>query len=415
MNRNLVILIAIIFLTALAGFFVYPHTNIFGVGAGPLTFGSKISPWRLGLDLVGGSHLVYEVDLSGVSSVDQASVLNGLRDIMENRVNLFGVSEPNIVLSKSRGKSQIIVELAGIKDPEEAISQIGRTALLVFAEETQTGSSTNIIPTELTGRYLVGAGLTSDEQIGQPQVTLRFNAEGARLFENITARNVGKFLNILVDNQIVSHARVNERIPGGNAVITGMDVKSAQSLVNLLNAGALPAPVTIVSQSTIGATLGSQFLKDAIVAGAVGTLLVIIFLCLYYRSWGFLASAALLIYIILTLAIFKIMSVTMSLSGIAGFILSIGMAVDANVLIFERTKEEMKKGLAKIGAMEEGFRRAWPSIRDSNISTIITAIILYFFTTSFVQGFALTLLMGVLISMFSSITVTRTLLRVVYG
>ena len=415
MNRNFVILIAIIFLTALAGFFVYPHTNIFGVGAGPLTFGSKISPWRLGLDLVGGSHLVYEVDLSGVSSVDQASVLNGLRDIMENRVNLFGVSEPNIVLSKSRGKSQIIVELAGIKDPEEAISQIGRTALLVFAEETQTGSSTNIIPTELTGRYLVGAGLTSDEQIGQPQVTLRFNAEGARLFENITARNVGKFLNILVDNQIVSHARVNERIPGGNAVITGMDVKSAQSLVNLLNAGALPAPVTIVSQSTIGATLGSQFLKDAIVAGAVGTLLVIIFLCLYYRSWGFLASAALLIYIILTLAIFKIMSVTMSLSGIAGFILSIGMAVDANVLIFERTKEEMKKGLAKIGAMEEGFRRAWPSIRDSNISTIITAIILYFFTTSFVQGFALTLLMGVLISMFSSITVTRTLLRVVYG
>ena len=415
MNRNFVILIAIIFLTALAGFFVYPHTNIFGVGAGPLTFGSKISPWRLGLDLVGGSHLVYEVDLSGVSSVDQASVLNGLRDIMENRVNLLGVSEPNIVLSKSRGKSQIIVELAGIKDPEEAISQIGRTALLVFAEETQTGSSTNIIPTELTGRYLVGAGLTSDEQIGQPQVTLRFNAEGARLFENITARNVGKFLNILVDNQIVSHARVNERIPGGNAVITGMDVKSAQSLVNLLNAGALPAPVTIVSQSTIGATLGSQFLKDAIVAGAVGTLLVIIFLCLYYRSWGFLASAALLIYIILTLAIFKIMSVTMSLSGIAGFILSIGMAVDANVLIFERTKEEMKKGLAKIGAMEEGFRRAWPSIRDSNISTIITAIILYFFTTSFVQGFALTLLMGVLISMFSSITVTRTLLRVVYG
>ena len=402
-------------MTALAGFFVYPHTNIFGVGAGPLTFGSKISPWRLGLDLVGGSHLVYEVDLSGVSSVDQASVLNGLRDIMENRVNLLGVSEPNIVLSKSRGKSQIIVELAGIKDPEEAISQIGRTALLVFAEETQTGSSTNIIPTELTGRYLVGAGLTSDEQIGQPQVTLRFNAEGARLFENITARNVGKFLNFLVDNQIVSHARVNERIPGGNAVITGMDVKSAQSLVNLLNAGALPAPVTIVSQSTIGATLGSQFLKDAIVAGAVGTLLVIIFLCLYYRSWGFLASAALLIYIILTLAIFKIMSVTMSLSGIAGFILSIGMAVDANVLIFERTKEEMKKGLAKIGAMEEGFRRAWPSIRDSNISTIITAIILYFFTTSFVQGFALTLLMGVLISMFSSITVTRTLLRVVYG
>lgn len=412
MNKNLVILVAIILITALAGFFVYPKTEIFGRNISILTFGNRILPWRLGLDLVGGTHLVYEVDLSGVKAADQSSVVSGLRDIMENRVNLFGVSEPNVVTSQSGGQNQIIVELAGVKDPAEAIAQIGRTALLLFAEEAGSGTSTQLIPTDLTGRYLSSAGLTQD-QVGQTQVALHFNSDGAKLFEDITSRNVGKYLDILVDNQVVSHARVNERIPGGNAVITGMDTKSAQSLVNLLNAGALPAPVNLVSQSTIGATLGSQFLNQAILAGALGTLFIILFLTSYYRSLGILASMALLIYIILTLSVFKLISITMSLAGIAGFILSIGMAVDANILIFERTKEEIKKGLSKITALEEGFRRAWPSIRDSNISTIITAIILYFFTTSFVQGFALTLLIGVVLSMFSSITVTRTILRVV--
>lgn len=412
MNKNLVILIAIIILTALAGFFVYPQNKIFGREGNFLTFGSRLLSWRLGLDLVGGTHLVYEVDLSGVAPSDRSSVLNGLRDIMENRVNLFGVSEPNIVVSQTGGKNYIVVELAGIKDPAEAIRQIGRTALLQFAEETQNGSTTQLMATELTGRYLTSASLTRD-QLGQPQVALRFNSDGAKLFEDVTARNIGKYVDILVDNQVVSHARVNERIPGGNAVITGMDVNAAQSLVNLLNAGALPAPVNLISQSTIGATLGSQFLRQAILAGVLGTLLIIIFLCLYYRSLGVLASFALAIYIILTLGVFKLISITMSLAGIAGFILSIGMAVDANILIFERTKEEKKKGLLKMIAIEEGFKRAWPSIRDSNISTMITAIILYFFTTSFVQGFALTLLIGVVLSMFSSITVTRTLLRVV--
>ncbi|MCX6702777.1 MAG: protein translocase subunit SecD, partial [Candidatus Wolfebacteria bacterium] len=219
-------------------------------------------------------------------------------------------------------------------------------------------------------------------------------------------------LAIVVDGQVISSPKVSEQITGGNAVITGIkDANEAKNLANLLNAGALPAPVVLTSQSTIGATLGGAFLNKAIVAGALGTLLIILFISLYYRSLGILASIALIIYIILTLGVYKGGGVTMSLSGIAGFILSIGMAVDANVLIFERTKEEMKKGITFVSAIEEGFRRAWPSIRDSNTTTMITAVILYFTTSSFVQGFALTLGIGVLMSLFSSITVTRFLLR----
>ena len=413
MNRNLYILIAIILVTALAGFFVYPQAKLFGLNISRLALGTKFLPWRLGLDLVGGTHLVYEVDLSGVSPSDQSSLMSGLRDVMERRVNLFGVSEPNVLIS---GRNNLIIELAGVKDPSEAISQIGRTAFLEFRDvhlkEGGTLQDAEFIATDLTGRYLSSAQLTSD-QLGQPQVALKFNGDGAKIFADLTTRNVGKPLAIFVDGQLVSAPRVNERISGGSAVITGMGVKDAENLVNLLNAGALPAPVKIVSQSTIGATLGSEFLKRAILAGALGTILIILFLIFYYRSLGVLASTALLIYIILALAFFKVVSMTMSLAGIAGFILSIGMAVDANVLIFERTKEEIKKGLSRVAAIEEGFHRAWPSIRDSNLSTLITSVVLYLATTSFVQGFALTLGIGVLISMFSSITITRTLLRVV--
>ncbi|MBI2514596.1 protein translocase subunit SecD [Candidatus Wolfebacteria bacterium] len=397
----------IIILTAGSGLFVYPRSIFRYVDL------SRFLPWRLGLDLVGGSHLVYDVDLSNVS--DGQSVLNGLRDIMEKRVNLFGVSEPNVVSSRSGGKSYIIVELAGIKNPAEAIAQIGRTALLEFREVISSGDEKEpkieFTPTPLGGRYLTSARLTADS-LGQPQVALNFNSEGAKIFEELTGKNVGKPLAIFIDSELISSPRVNEKIAGGSAVITGVKREEAKALVNLLNAGALPAPVTLISQSTIGASLGAEFLKKAIWAGFWGTLAVILFISVYYRGLGILASLALLIYIILTLGVFKLLAITMSLAGIAGFILSIGMAVDANILIFERTKEEIKRGLTRVGAIEEGFRRAWPPIRDSNISTILTSIILYFFTTSFVQGFALTLLIGVLVSMFSAITVTRIILRV---
>ncbi|MBI5731752.1 MAG: protein translocase subunit SecD [Candidatus Magasanikbacteria bacterium] len=405
-KRNLFFLLFILILTAGSGIFVFPRF-----------WGAKFLPWRLGLDLVGGSHLVYDVNLSNIS--DRQSVLSGLRDIMEKRVNLFGVSEPNVVQSQSGGKSYIIVELAGIKNPGEAIAQIGRTAFLEFREVLLQGAkgdekepTVEFAGTPLGGRYLTAARLTSDS-LGQPQVAISFNSEGAKLFEELTGKNVGKPLAIFIDNQLISSPRVNEKISGGNAVITGVNGEEAKALVNLLNAGALPAPVSLISQSTIGASLGAEFLKKAIWAGFWGTLAVILFISAYYRNLGIFASSALVIYIVLTLGVFKVLTITMSLAGIAGFILSIGMAVDANILIFERTKEEIKRGLTRVGAIEEGFRRAWPSIRDSNISTIITSIILYFFTTSFVQGFALTLLLGVLISMFSSITITRTLLRLI--
>lgn len=405
----------VIAVAVIATLFIYPKTEIAGKDLSTIIFSNRIMPWKLGLDIVGGTHLIYEVDLSTVSATDKQSVLSGLQSIMEKRVDAYGVSESSVVLSEAGGKTYLIVDLPGIKNAADAIGQIGKTAYLVFAEVQQTEVSgktqTQLIPTELTGRYLTSARLTTD-QFGQPQVALAFNSDGANLFSEITGRNIGKPLAIVVDGQLISSPKVDEQITGGNAVISGIkNLSEATNLANLLNAGALPAPVNLTSQSTIGATLGSAFLNKAIMAGALGTLLIILFISFYYRSLGILASLALLIYIVLTLGVYKGGGVTMSLSGIAGFILSIGMAVDANVLIFERTKEEMKKGLTFTSAIEEGFRRAWPSIRDSNTTTMITAVILYFTTSSFVQGFALTLGIGVLMSLFSSITVTRFLLR----
>ncbi|MEK7593107.1 MAG: protein translocase subunit SecD [Patescibacteria group bacterium] len=411
MKRPIILLIAIIVLAVSAGFFVYQPLS------SPFDFLSKRMPWRLGLDLIGGTHLVYEVDFSGTADSDRQSVMEGLRDVMERRVNSFGISEPQVVTSKVGDFYRIIVELAGVKNPQEAVDQIGRTAFLDFREvieekiEGQDEPKVSFIPTGLTGKYLAKAQIITNE-LGQPQVALNFNDEGKKLFEEITGKNIGKPLAIFLDNNLISSPRVNEKIIGGNAVITGLNVDEATALVNLLNAGALPAPVNLVSQQLVGASLGEVSLKDAIYAGFIGTLLILIFMIFYYRLFGFFAAIALLIYIVLTLAVFKITSMTMTLSGIAGFILSIGMAVDANILIFERTKEEIKKGLSKLSAIEEGFRRAWPPIRDSNITTVISSIILYQFTTSFIKGFALALLIGVLVSMFSAITITKTILRV---
>lgn len=411
MKRPIILLIIIIILAVTAGFFVYQPLP------SPFNFLSKKMPWRLGLDLIGGTHLVYEIDFFGTKDSDRRSVMEGLRDVMERRVNLFGISEPQVFTSKVGDIYRIIVELAGVKNPQEAVNQIGRTAFLDFREvveekiEGEDQPKINFIPTELTGRYLTKAQIITNE-FGKQQVALNFNDEGKKLFEEITGANINRPLAIFFDNDLISSPRVNEKIIGGNAVITGLDVDEAKSLVNLLNAGALPTPINLVSQQLVGASLGEVSLKDSIYAGIIGTLMILIFMIFYYRGLGFFAAIALLIYIVLILAVFKIFSITMTLAGIAGFILSIGMAVDANILIFERTKEEIKRGLSKLSAVEEGFNRAWPSIRDSNITSVISSLILYQFTTSFVKGFALTLLIGVLVSMFSAITITRTLLRV---
>ena len=405
MKRHAGLYLALIILLAVgAGIFIYPKY-----------FGAQNRPWALGLDLVGGAHLVYQVDLSKVPAADQSSVVAGLRDVIEKRVNLYGASEPQVYTAQSGSNTQLIVELAGVKDLSAAIQEIGQTPLLQFAEVDQTPSSTQpYIPTNLTGEYVTGAQLTFDPTTNAPQVSITFNSVGAQIFQRITAANVGKPLAIFLDNQLIEAPTVEQEIPDGKAVISGgnMTVDAARTLVERFNAGALPAPITLVNQQTISATLGNDSLKKVIIAGIIGTILVILFMLSYYGLLGIFAACALIIYTVLTLGIFKIIPITMSLAGIAGFILTIGMAVDANILIFERIKEEQKKGLPYSSAIEEGFRRAWPSIRDSNTSTIITAIILYYFTSSFVQGFALTLLIGVLVSLFSAITTTRLFLYV---
>lgn len=399
---------AIIAVTALAAIFVSPQ--LFDAYY-------KFRPWKLGLDLVGGSHLVYEIDMKDVPAADRDSVAAGLRDVIEKRVNLFGVSEPQVYAKKSGESSRLVVELAGIKDVKEAIKQIGATPSLYFAKkvefETDKGEK---IPahqqTSLTGRYIKGAQLAFDPTTNAPQISLTFNDEGAKMFGDLTGELVGKPLAIFLDDKLISEPVVQEKITGGQAQITGrFTIKEAKEMVARFNAGALPAPINLISQQTVGASLGTDSLQKTLYAGLIGMALVIAFMVLYYRGAGMVASFALVIYVILTLAVFKLFGITMTLSGITGFILSIGMAVDANVLIFERSKEERLKGAATEIALEEGFRRAWPSVRDSNITSIITAFVLYYVTTGFVKGFALTLLLGVIMSMFSAITVSRALLR----
>lgn len=400
------ILTGIAVVAVLAAVFVLP------ISKKPFDFGTKIAPWRLGLDLVGGSHLVYEVDMSNVVGSDRESVMNGLKDVIERRVNLFGVSEPQVVTAKEGDSYRLIVELAGIP-VDEAIKQIGATPMLDFREVIEIGTTTAFLPTQLTGRYLKKAQMTFEQTLGTPSISLEFNDEGALLFEELTERNVGKAIAIFLDGQPIEVPTVREKISGGTAQITGrFTLDEARTMVERFNAGALSAPMLLVSQQTVGASLGHESLKNAIKAGYLGTIAIILFMLAYYRGFGLYSSIALIIYIVLSAAIFKL-GITMTLAGIAGYILSIGMAVDANILIFERTKEELKRGLSKSAAVEEGFRRAWSSIRDSNISTGITCLILFFTTSSFVKGFALTLGIGVLVSMFTAITVTRLLMYVV--
>lgn len=406
-RKSLFILIGIVILSLVGGIFIYPQKNLWL---------NQFRQWRLGLDLVGGSHLVYEVDMSQVKGGDRDSVMNGLRDVIEKRINLFGVSEPQVYSAVEKGAYRLVVELAGIQDLGAAVQEIGSTPFLDFrevAEVQQNGTTTAVfMPTALNGRYVKSAELNFESTTNEPYVGIEFNDEGAKTFDELTLKNIGKPIAIFLDNEPISIPTVRERISGGKAQITGhFTVEEARQLVERFNAGALPAPIHLVSQANIGATLGSISLKQAIFGGLIGTLVVMIFMLLYYGFFGFFACLALLIYILLTLSVFKVVSITMTLAGIAGFILSIGMAVDANILVFERTKEEMRKGISKTSAIEEGFRRAWPSIRDSNVSTIITSLILYYYTSGFVRGFALTLLIGVIMSMFSAITVTRSLLR----
>ena len=572
---------------------------------------TKELPFRLGLDLQGGTQLVYEADVNNIPEADRMSSLEGVRDVIERRVNAFGVAEPVIQVNKTiSGKYRIIAELAGVKDVKEAIKMIGETPLLEFKEQgsgdTSTltaeeknqitafnlqsktkadkvlasiATSTNVdfeklakennqvtqlnndanspttedngdlgwvdatsypeiasavkglsagsilkkvidtpsgyiilkldekrmkdnpfkdeknkaqkieeykvhrilFPkisesdlasikggdwknTELTGKYLKRATVQFNPNDGSPEVSLEFNPDGAKLFEDITGRNVGKPVAIFLDGYPISAPNVNEKIVGGKAVISGkFTVQESKLLVQRLNTGALPVAISLVSQQTVGASLGQKSIDSSLLAGIIGFILVSLFMILYYRLPGLLSVLSLAVYAMAVLSVFKVMplwtalvfiallvllfilvfkeinvfdgllsvllflviiiflfvyalkSVTLTLSGLAGFILSIGMAVDANVLIFERMKEELKLGKPLSAAVDEGFKRAWPSIRDGNVTTILTCFVLMTFGTGLIKGFGTTLFIGVSVSMFSGIVVTRTLLKLIAG
>lgn len=492
---------------------------------------------NLGLDLQGGIHLEYKADVSNIDSSKISDALQGAQDVIERRVNAFGVAEPLVQSAKSGGDYRIIVELPGIKDIEEAKKQIKETPLLEFKEEgvdpniqqifdsqneqskkkageileqakkkdadfeqlardnsqdpgskdkggdldfakkgtyvpefdevlfnkdlkpgevypelveTQFGwhiikfmesrgegdekevhaqhilfskmsaeqyPELNYTSTGLTGKNLKSASVVFQSQgMGEPQISLQFDSEGTKLFAELTKKNLNKTIAIFLDKSIISAPTVQSEITNGEAVITGsFTVQEAKDLAQKLNTGALPVPLSLVSQQSVEATLGMESLKKSLIAGVVGLVAVVVFMIIFYRFLGLVASLSLLIYTALMISIFKLTGITLTLSGIAGFILSIGMAVDANILIFERTKEEIRNGRTIANALEEGFKRAWTSIRDGNISSMITAAILYMMGTGFVKGFAASLFIGVAISMFTAIMITRIMLKFIIG
>jgi len=438
------ILVSIFILAVFAGILDYP--KYFNQAAGRLNLPQfpEIS-FQLGLDLQGGTHLIYEADLSNVEPSDHSSSMQGLRDVIERRVNLFGVREPTVQIQESGGQYRLIVELAGIKDPNQAIKEIGKTPFLEFREQRSEEEVEKILekqrevegktmeelegienwelafedpfqPTLLTGRYLTKAEIVFDQTTFQPQTSLQFNDEGAKIFEELTRKNVGKSLAIYIDQILISAPVVQGPISGGRAQITGrFTIEEAKELARNLNAGALPVPITLVSQQSIGPTLGAVSLAKSLKASIIGLLAVVLFLIIFYRLPGLLASLALAIYVVLVLALFKLIPVTLTLAGIGGFILSIGMAIDANILIFSRLREELKEQKNFGVAVEESFRRAWLAIRDGNMTTLIVALILFSFGTSFVKGFAFTLSIGILMSIFSAVFITKNFLRIFVG
>lgn len=411
-------------------------------------------PFKLGLDLAGGSHLVYEADTSNVPAGDVPELMNVLKDVIERRVNIFGVSEPIVQVETSSFVSEdrsdrLVVELPGVTDVAVAIAEIGKTPLLEFklydvdialqqqtadslqslattsgavvgsvkinGEEIDTKSSP-YIDTGLTGRYLESASLQfagsgSGQLANEPLVSVQFSSEGADLFAQITKEHVGEQLGIFLDGELLSAPVINEPILGGTAIISGnFSPDEARALAENLSFGALPLPISLQSTQTIGPTLGAEILEKGIAAGVYGISLVIVFMLLWYRLPGLVASLSLLSYVVIMLALFQYIPVTLTAAGLAGFVLSLGMAVDANVLVFERMKEELKSGNTTRVAAQVGFSRAWTAIRDGNVTSILSAIILFWFGTSLVKGFALVFGIGVITSMISALIITRTIL-----
>ena len=405
----------------------------------------KTRDFKYGLDLNGGTSLTYVADLSKINAlnlaanatgtvstttgqkietVDTAEInvedsMNGLRDVIEKRVNVFGVSEPIIrtEYSKYTDEHRLVVELPGVTDINKAISIIGDTPTLEFKivdiETNKDGStSTKLTDTGLNGNYLKKSILNFDSYTNKPEVVLSFNDEGKKMFADITKNNIGKQMAIYLDGNAISSPNIREEIEGGQANISGnFTTEEAKTLVTRLNSGALPVPVKLASSQVVQATLGGKAKTDGLLAGEIALLIISILMILWYRLPGLLASLALFSYVGIVLLLFKLIPVVLTSAGIAGFIISIGVAIDANILIFERLKEEIKRGKNLSDAIEEAFERAWTSIRDSNIASILVALTLFYFGSSLLAGFGLVFGIGVLVSMFSAMVISKYYLR----
>lgn len=409
-------------------------------------------PFKLGLDLAGGSHLVYVADVSQVNPEEVKTLMNTLREVIERRVNVFGVSEPVVYVESSSfvaetPSERLVVELPGVTDVSEAIKEIGRTPELEFklvdrqkaaaiesAENLKATATSGAVignikvngesvddidpytETGLTGRYLKSAALEftggqNGQLANEPIVSITFDETGAELFADITREHVGESLAIFLDGELISAPNINEPILGGQAIISGVGTAvEARALAENLNLGALPIPIELASTQTIDATLGVGVMRDSATAGVVGLIVVGLFMIAWYRLPGFVAVIALLMYVLITMLTFLLIPVTLTAAGLAGFVLSLGMAVDGNILVFERMKEEYRSGKSSREAATVGFSRAWSAIRDGNVTALLSAMILFWFGTPLIKGFALVLGIGTIISMLSAITLTRTLL-----
>ncbi len=370
---------------------------------------------RLGLDLQGGANLTYQASLKDIAPADKAKAIDGVINVINKRVNPSGTSE---VIVQTSGSDRVSVQLPGVHDISEAIGVIGKTAQLLFLSVSPDG-----VPeaTDINGNDLDSASADIDTQSGKPIITFQMKGEAVGKFAALTKKinlQNGRLL-IVLDNEPLFNGTVSTPITDGKGQMQGFDdLKTAQQTTLLLNAGALPVPIQLVEQRTVGATLGSESIQRSIFAGALGLLAVLVFMVAYYRLAGLVAGGALVIYTLIMLDILKLSSISqypivLTLAGIAGFILSIGMALDANILMIERMKEEIREGSSVATGMDAGFKRAWASIRDSNVSTLITCVILYMSGIPIIKGFAVTLGIGVMVSMFTAITISKTLMQAV--
>lgn len=418
---------------------------LIGAGIGYFVYSTEMAgdsqyKFRYGLDLNGGSQLVYRADVTGVPEADIDRSMDVLRQTIEKRVNIFGVSEPVVrtetgsSFSDEKDKYRLVVELPGVTDLEQAVAEIGQTPFLEFRllrediniqqlqAQLEAASSTPELAAMivlsayqepvLTGGSLKRANLVFDPTSRQPLVSIEFNDEGSEIFERVTGDNIGKELAIFLDGQLISNPVIQQAISGGIAQINGdFTAVEARDLVNNLNFGALPLPIELLNTQTINASLGQQTLAISAQALLVSIAVISLFMIVFYRLPGLVAAVSLIMYTLIMLSLFKLIPVVLTAAGIAGFVLSLGIAVDANVLIFERIKEELEKGNKLREAIMRGFDRAWSSIRDGNITSIIAAVILYWFSgVSMVQGFALVFGLGVILSMLSAVVISKTLL-----